>query len=290
MKEKRCRFAAFCEGKHETFVRGVSPVSSYRVGFTFAIVHNYTRGIIVRGLKGWFGMMVTLSLTLLCAAISVAYEGVPAEKVEEVKKFTLKAGEPSKVLVEEVELKEGEKLVFLPGFEGRGLCAARFRFSELKLHLLPDGPEYQPPREWKGKEVNSTEGNPYLVDGKPMWQFVRIWPDDPKKPENYKLMAWIAFGGLQRWGVPEGEQGVHGGQPDAYVTYPEGVVTIEIRTPWPGRPGYKLGALVFIAPKSGKYQVKTTVTTKVWEGGGPSLILRLLKIVKFLQQNFVGGD
>ena len=34
MKEKRCRFAAFCEGKHATFIRGVSPVLSYRVGFT----------------------------------------------------------------------------------------------------------------------------------------------------------------------------------------------------------------------------------------------------------------
>jgi prepilin-type N-terminal cleavage/methylation domain-containing protein/prepilin-type processing-associated H-X9-DG protein len=34
MKEKRCRFVAFCEGRHVTFVRGVSPVLSYRVGFT----------------------------------------------------------------------------------------------------------------------------------------------------------------------------------------------------------------------------------------------------------------
>ena len=34
MKEKWCRFAAFCEGKHATFVRGVSPVLPYRVGFT----------------------------------------------------------------------------------------------------------------------------------------------------------------------------------------------------------------------------------------------------------------
>ena len=34
MKEKWCRFAAFCEGKHATFIRGVSPVLSYRVGFT----------------------------------------------------------------------------------------------------------------------------------------------------------------------------------------------------------------------------------------------------------------
>jgi prepilin-type N-terminal cleavage/methylation domain-containing protein len=34
MKGKWCRFAAFCEGKHATFIRGVSPVLSYRVGFT----------------------------------------------------------------------------------------------------------------------------------------------------------------------------------------------------------------------------------------------------------------
>jgi hypothetical protein len=34
MKGKRRYFVAFCEGRHVTFVRGVSPVLSYRVGFT----------------------------------------------------------------------------------------------------------------------------------------------------------------------------------------------------------------------------------------------------------------
>lgn len=242
------------------------------------------------GLKAAWGFLLPFESltkgTVLLLPVGVALSpytqmaavGLPVPQVDEVQRWRLKNKEPM-TLSTEVTLKRGEELAFVPTFEGAGLCAATFRFEGLKVQRLPDGPTYQPPEEWRGKNFGSAEGNPYRVNGQPLWRLDRIWPDDPMKPENYQPMVWVRFGRtIERWGVPVGQPGEQGGQPCGFVIAPMGTVCIEPRTPWPGNSGYKLGALVFIAPQDGKYRLESTVVVNIWEAGGPALVVRLLRV------------
>jgi hypothetical protein len=61
--------------------------------------------------------------------------------------------------------------------------------------------------------------------------------------------------------APEHEQG---NQPS--VSIRQGVLHLASRGPSKAKPGYKVPALVFIAPKAGVYAIEATVSARIWEG------------------------
>jgi hypothetical protein len=126
---------------------------------------------------------------------------------------------------------------------------------------------YRLPPEWTGTEAGSTTGNPLTANGGPLWRLDQVWPDDPTKPQNYRALPW----GAASWKAREHE---HGGQPDARIE--AGSAHLAARGAWGGNPGEKLPALVFIAPKAGRYQVRGRLSADVWDGGGP-VSLRVLQ-------------
>ncbi|MFW6164394.1 MAG: hypothetical protein ACODAJ_16615, partial [Planctomycetota bacterium] len=119
---------------------------------------------------------------------------------------------------------------------------------------------YRLPEQWVGAKVGAADGNPFIADGQALWRADQIWPDDPMKPTNYRPLPW---NGTQ-WAAAEH---AHGGQPKAKP----GARTIDlsVRTAWPGQPGNKLAALVFIAPQAGTYTVRGTLKPRVWDAGAP---------------------
>lgn len=198
-------------------------------------------------------------------------------QVEEIYKLDLENQKQTK-LEFEVELKEGEELVFFPVFLGPGLCACKFTIEGLKIKCLEDGKVYQLPEGWRGKEEGSSENNPLIVDGKPLWRLDRIWAIDgnwkdvEKRVENYIPMIWGIRMAGEGWYAPEEQS--HGGQPSASVK--GGNIVLTSRTAWPGKAGNKFSALIFIVPKKGKYSIEGMVNTKIFDGG-TKIGLKLLK-------------
>ena len=70
------------------------------------------------------------------------------------------------------------------------------------------GQSYRLPPTWEGKTKASTEGNPAMADGKPVWRLDQVWPPQPETEANYRPMVWR--GG---WWVPTANS--FGDQPKA---------------------------------------------------------------------------
>ncbi|MCY3018804.1 MAG: hypothetical protein NTW87_07225 [Planctomycetota bacterium] len=145
-----------------------------------------------------------------------------------------------------------------------GLSAA-----EMAKRLLPLDVEtaranekgvWRAPLEWQGKELDKTEGNPFVTDGKPLWRLERVWPDDPMKAAHYVLMPWSG----REWKDPQNN---HGGQPGASVNR-EGI-HLGSRGGWGGTPAQKLATLTFVAPLGGRFTVEGMLNADIWEGRGP---------------------
>ncbi len=132
---------------------------------------------------------------------------------------------------------------------------------------------YQIPKDWVGKDKTS-DNNPVLVDGKAMWRFDRLWPDDAYDSEAYVPMVWAG-------GSWVGKDHNFAGQPAA--SYSKSTLTLNCRSQWGGGgdgDGNKLPALAFIAPKAGKYKLEGKVMAEIWEGGGVVKLLILTRDVK----------
>ena len=125
------------------------------------------------------------------------------------------------------------------------------------------------PETWGGVSAGSADGNPYLVDGLPRWRVDRVWPDDPLQVANYHPLLWSDN---QQWLDPEHS---HGGQPVA--TTGDAAVSLGARTAWPGQPGAKLPALVFVPPAAGVYRVSGKAEVRIWYGE-PPVTLRALRL------------
>ncbi len=127
---------------------------------------------------------------------------------------------------------------------------------------------YRLPMTWRGEETGETAGNPYELEGTPLWRLDRIWPDDPMKYGHYRRMPW----GKDQWAATKH---AHGGQPKASVR--RGEANLSARAAWSGQAGEKLPALVFVAPKTGEYAVSGELTARVWYGSGKVTMLVLLR-------------
>lgn len=130
-------------------------------------------------------------------------------------------------------------------------------------HLLPllcvaaisAGESYSPPATW-----GQAEGNPVQVDGQPRWRLDQIFPANPEDGAAYVVMGWDG----KQWFNGKGSQG---GQPAASVK-DGGNVEFGVRARGGGDVDYVKGAaLVFIAPKDGRYSFACQVDVWRWEGG-----------------------
>ena len=98
-----------------------------------------------------------------------------------------------------------------------------------------------------------------------MWRLDQVWPDDVLKSENYKPMPWrddhyeaagYSFGNAQ---ARVGQDGVR----------------LDVRSAWGAEgdmAGSKLAALVFRAPRAGRYSLSGTARASVWQGEGKVLL------------------
>ncbi len=119
---------------------------------------------------------------------------------------------------------------------------------------------FSPPQEWTGKP-GTADGNPALVAGKPRWRLDQVFPPDPENGDNYKPMLWDK--GRGHW---FNEPGSQGGQPDIWID--KGVVAMGVRARGGGNVDFvKGGALVFMAPAAGRYDVASDIDVHRWEGG-----------------------
>ncbi len=170
---------------------------------------------------------------------------------------------------EPLELPAGGKPVYLVP---AGTCAGDDLYAALKpLHdSAAAGPGvHAPPAQHTGPTVDSTAGNPVVVDGAPRWRLDQVWPGDPMKAGNYTPLAWNG----KAWAAKEHS---HGGQPAA--GFRKDGPFLANRTAWGGNPGNKYAALSFIAPADGTYVASTdAVHLKMWEGGPPAY----LRVIRF---------
>ncbi len=139
---------------------------------------------------------------------------------------------------------------------------------------------YTPPKTWNGTREGSTDGNPALVNGAPMWRLDRAYHtlelSDLEDPDNYKPFTWTN----SLWFNPKDSLD---GRPWAQVK--EGAITFGLRgrystkTYWINRDSeysFRFGALTFIAPKDGNYTLSTSVEIQYVEGS-PAMSLFLFK-------------
>lgn len=121
------------------------------------------------------------------------------------------------------------------------------------------GAQYKLPEDMDGQELDKATGNPAVVDGKPMWGFNQIWPDNPRDVANYVPMLWNG----KNWYAKENS---FGGQPG--ITCGAGTVNLSVRSGWQGAKNSRLASLNFIAPEAGKYTFSLKAKSALWSGSG----------------------
>ena len=129
---------------------------------------------------------------------------------------------------------------------------------------------YRLPEGWVGATEGATDGNPYVVGGKPLWRADRVWPDDHTKASHYVPMTWAK----NSW---FGEAHNFAGHP-ALAVGGGGTAKFRLCGPWAGgHNGFKIPVLTFIAPAAGQYKISGLASGYVWEGA-ETVKLRVLKL------------
>lgn len=123
------------------------------------------------------------------------------------------------------------------------------------------------PPTWEGAKIETSEGNPALANGKPIWQLNQIWPPDPTKNENYRPLIW-----RNGWWVTQGND--FGGQPK--VEMRDSAIRMEFRAAHGEPRAERIAGLSFIVPQGGIFQFSGTVGMRLWDGNVP-VRLSLLK-------------
>ncbi len=126
---------------------------------------------------------------------------------------------------------------------------------------------YTLPDSWTGSKDGATDGNPLLVDGAPRWRFDAVVNPgqradaghnrpDVMEPLHYVPMPWTKDG--WRYDLPQYQTAKVLANGD-----------VEIAAYGVGAGEFcKNTALVFIAPKDGRYSLNCTIDLFRWEGGG----------------------
>lgn len=124
------------------------------------------------------------------------------------------------------------------------------------------------PLAWEGKSKGTADGNPALMEAKPVWRLDQVWPDDPALVSNYIPLRWDG----NQWFPAEHHAG---GQPAILIE--GGDIDIAVRGSWTGTEGQRIAGLVFIAPESGTWRVTANASAKPWTGEARSFRLGIFK-------------
>jgi hypothetical protein len=147
--------------------------------------------------------------------------------------------------------------IFRPGLDG----AALFNALKPLQRAVTGGVEggvYRPPTDWMARV---DKGNPYVHEGKPLWSFVRLMPQEPANPRAYiPLNAWVGDG----W---EHDSRMFGGQPKGAVDGEDRVV-ISTRSSWGGDLDEKFAGVMFHAPRGGTWRLDALINLHRWDGQG----------------------
>lgn len=117
------------------------------------------------------------------------------------------------------------------------------------------------PRDWMDREA---AGNPYLVEGKPLWTLARVLGPVDRHGSYIALRKWQPE--HSNWGDTEQSQG---GQPAGGVDA-DGRVNLATRG---ALKDGKVPALIFHAPADGTYHLTGRATFSRWEGSAKGLLL-----------------
>ena len=131
---------------------------------------------------------------------------------------------------------------------------------------------YTLPKTWNGTKQMASDGNPALVDGAPMWRLDAVVNPrqkedagnrpDAGEPQHYRPLIWK--GDAWRYDLPQYRE--------TKITDGD-FATAEMGCDGAGEFS-KNNALVFIAPKDGRYSLAATIDVANWEGSaGFSLTL-----------------
>jgi len=144
---------------------------------------------------------------------------------------------------------------------GRALLAALEPLDRRHTGFLSKGEDgaltWRLPAAWDGQAKGSSEGCTVLADNQPIWKLEQVWPPDPRKPANYRAMVWSGTG----WTVGEGG---FGGQPAAGLK--DSALNLATRAAHGSPPQRRFCALVFVAPKTGRYLLAGSAQARIWDG------------------------
>lgn len=128
---------------------------------------------------------------------------------------------------------------------------------------------YELPTDWQGQQDGQTEGNPILVNGQPLWRFEQVV--GKLEDGEYLPMTWAK----KSWRGPK----EYGGQPS--INFNRSTLMLSARGPWSGiAGGHRTPALIFIAPKDGKFTVTGNASANVWNGDKPGNLVILKRPAK----------
>ncbi|MDX2050964.1 MAG: hypothetical protein SFV15_01145 [Polyangiaceae bacterium] len=145
--------------------------------------------------------------------------------------------------------------------------------SLVSLVDLGSGRIHFPP-VWAGKKDGVADGNPQMHLNKPIWRLDQVYPD-VEKAQSYRPLTWDN-------GWWKAKQHTFGDQPKAEMK--EGGVRLEFRAPNDDSPKEKLCALVFIAPKAGRYRLQGNARLNLWDGSNPVALTFLRKSKEGIQE------
>lgn len=201
------------------------------------------------------------------SVIELPMRGLTAEDIQ---------GNPVKLEGNKLTLSKTGRPVILytaAGGNGKPLLDALEKIDRKHLGFVSTGEGgakiYRLPDVWEGEKQGSSDGNPAMSGGKPIWRVDRLFPADAIMPANYKPMTW----GNQRWQAPDHN---HGGHPSLELK--DGVLRMGTMGPWSGEFNYKKQtALSFIVPESGNYRIRLTAKSNPWGGTKADAFLYAMK-------------